>query len=73
MSHALIPPELRLVEQDSHKFGNGHGRMRVVELNGNLVREDIPVSVGAQKAPHEIGERAGDQEILLHEAKSRGP
>ena len=45
-------------------------RMRVVELDGDLLRERAPIGIASPEAAHEIGERAGDQKILLHEAQS---
>ena len=30
----------------------------------------VPIGVAAPESPHKIGQRAGDQEILLHEAQS---
>ena len=44
--------------------------MRVVELNRDLVGERAPIGIAAAEAPDEIGQRAGDQEILLHEAQA---
>ena len=65
----LVPAELRFVEQDAHQLGDGHRRVRVVELDGDLLGQRAPVGVAAAEAPHEVGQRAGDQEILLHEAQ----
>ena len=66
----LIPPQLRVVEQDAHQFGDREGGMRIVELDRRLVRQGAPVSIVAPETPHEIGERAGNKEILLHEAQA---
>ena len=41
--------------------------MRVVELDRGLFGEQAPILVVAAKAPHQIGQRTGDQKILLHE------
>ena len=65
----LVPAELRLVEQDAHQLGDGHGGVGVVELDGDLLGQRAPVGVAAPEAPHEIGQRAGDEEVLLHEAQ----
>ena len=69
----LVPPQPCLVEQDAHQLGNGHRRMGVVELDGGLLGEIAPIRIAAAKAPHQVGERAGDQEILLQEAQSLSP
>ena len=61
---------MRLVQQNSHQLGDGQGRVGVVELDGDLLGKLVPVGVAAPKAPHQVGQRAGDQEILLHEAQS---
>ena len=37
----LVPAELGLVEQDAHQLGHGHRRMRVVELDGDLVGQEL--------------------------------
>ena len=66
----LVPAEMRFVEQNPHQLGDGHRRMRVVELDGDLLGKRVPIGVAAPEAPHQIGQRAGDQKILLHEAQS---
>ena len=65
----LVPAELRLVEQDPHQLGDGQRRVRVVELDGDLVGQRAPVGVASAEAAHEVGQRAGDEEVLLHEAQ----
>jgi hypothetical protein len=44
--------------------------MRIVELDGDFFRKRAPLSVAMVEAPHEIGQRASDEKILLHEAQS---
>ena len=66
----LVPAEMRFVQENSHQLGDGHRRMGVVELDGDFLGKRVPVGVVAPEAPHEVGQRAGDQEILLHEAQS---
>ena len=43
--------------------------MRIVELDGDLLGERAPIGVAAPETPDQIGQRAGDEEILLHEAE----
>ena len=43
--------------------------MRVVELDGDPVGQLAPVGVAPPEASHQVGQRAGDQEVLLHEAQ----
>ena len=41
-SPGVGPVELLLVHEDALKLGDGHGRVGVVELDGNLVGEVVP-------------------------------
>jgi hypothetical protein len=43
--------------------------VRVVQLNGNLFREEIPILIVVPKAADKVRERTGNQEILLDEAQ----
>ena len=65
----LVPAEVRLVEQDSHELGDGQRRVGVVELDGDLPGKRVPVGIGAAEAPHQVRQRARDEEVLLHEAQ----
>ena len=44
--------------------------MGVVELDRDLLGQRAPVALRPAEAPHEVGQRAGDEEILLHEAQA---
>ena len=63
----MLPSEVGVIEQDPHQFGHGQRGVRVVELDGDLLRQRAPVGAGAAETPQEIGERTGDEEIFLHE------
>ena len=65
----LLPLQVRLIEQDAHQLGHRQGGMGVVELDRDLVGKRAPVGVVAAESPHEVGQRAGNQEILLREAQ----
>ena len=39
----VIPLELLLVDEDAHELGAAHGRVRVVGVDGNKLRQQIPV------------------------------
>ena len=65
----LVPAKVRLVQENPHQLGDGHRRVGVVELDGDLLGKRIPVGIAAAETPHEVGQRAGHQEILLHEAQ----
>ena len=47
--------------------------MGVVELDGGLVGEGVPVVAAAAKPRHDVGQRARDQEILLDEPQVSAP
>jgi len=59
-----------VVEQDAHEFGDGQRRVRVVELDGDLVGQVAVVAVRLLEARQNVGQRAGDEEPLLHEAQA---
>src|SRR5260370_1242562 len=65
-----VPAETLIVEQNSHQLRNGQSRMRIVELNGDLLGKRGPFRAAAPKAAHQIRQRAGHQEVLLHKAQS---
>ena len=65
----LIPPEMPIVEQDPHQFRNRHRRMGIVELNCYVIRKCAPIGVAFTEAPHQIGERASHQKVLLDKAQ----
>ena len=65
----MIPFHPLVVEQDPHQLGNRQGRMRVVQVDGHLVRERLDVRVADLEAPDDILQRAGHEEILLLETK----
>jgi hypothetical protein len=44
--------------------------MGVVELDGDPGGERTPVRVAPAEAPDEVGQRAGDEEVLLDEAQA---
>src|SRR5215469_3932385 len=66
----LVPIEVRVVEENSHQLGNRHCRVCIVELDGGLFRKRVPVGIVASEAAYDIGQRAGDQEVLLQKAQT---
>src|SRR4029453_1648867 len=67
---SLIPSETRFIEQNPHQLRHRHCRVRIIELNSNFVGWFLPVGVGPSEATDKIGERAGDEKILLHKTQS---
>ena len=63
----VVPSELCLVEQNPHQLGHSYRRMRVVKLNRDLVGKRAPIGVAAPESSYDIGERACDEKVLLHE------
>src|SRR5215813_1324499 len=58
---SLVPTEMCFVEQNPHQLWDRHGRMCVVELNGDFIGEYAPVGITRLEAPYEIGQRAGNE------------
>jgi hypothetical protein len=66
---SLVPSQPRLVEQDAHQFRDRECRVGVVELDRHLVGQSAPIVVKTAKPPYQICQRAGDEEVFLHEPK----
>src|SRR6266851_1548379 len=62
----FVPPEICVIEQDPHQLRYCQCRVRIVELNRNLVGQFAPVGVLTPEAANEIGQRAGNQKVFLH-------
>src|SRR5262245_21281366 len=61
---------MRFVEQNPHELRDSHRWMCIVELDSNLIGKRSPIAVVRPEAPHEIGERAGYEKVLLHKTQS---
>ena len=70
----LVPPELLEVDQHAHQLDDGQGGMRVVELDGHLLREAVEGGEAARLivdavallvAPDDVLHGGGDEEVLL--------
>ena len=66
----LVPAEARLVEEDPQELRHRERRVRVVHLDRHLLGKRAPVGVRLPEAAHQVGERAGDEEVLLEEAQT---
>src|SRR4029077_3282858 len=60
---------MRFVQQNAHQFGNCQGRMRVVELDRDLVWNQMPIPVPAMEAAYKVGQRAGHEKVFLHKTQ----
>ncbi len=73
----LLPGQALVVDQDTHELRDGERRMRVVELNGHLVREVAEVvagdfaraELGGLEATDDVLESGRAQEVLLLDAQ----
>src|SRR5207253_55814 len=65
----FVPTKVSLVQKNAHQLGDGEGRVRVVELDGHLVGQGVPVAVAAAEAGDNVGQRTGNQKVLLAEAQ----
>ena len=63
----FVPRQMLFIQQDTHEFRHGEGRMRVVELNGGLLRQKAPIGIRLPKPADRIRQRTGDEEIFLHQ------
>ena len=66
----VVPFHVFEVEEDAHHFGDGDCRVRIVQLDGDLLGEELPVVVvQLLEAADNILQRSGAEEVLLLEAQ----
>jgi hypothetical protein len=65
----LIPFQVLLVNEDAHQLGDRQRGVGVVELDGRMVGKLRPLLAVTFEAAHDVGERTGDEEVLLLEAQ----
>ena len=63
----LLPGEIIFVNEHAHQFGDGHGWMCVIELNGDLGSEGLKGGMGLQISFDNIADSTGDEKVLLDE------
>ena len=61
----IVPGQLMDIHQQAHHLGDRDGRMRVVQLHRNLVRQLRPARVILLVAEQYVLQRSADEEILL--------
>jgi len=66
---ALVPAKAALVQQDAHHFGDGQGRVGIVQLDGHLVTQVLQGAVGSQVILDDVADGSGRQEVLLAQAQ----
>ena len=66
----FVPFHVLDVEEDAHHFGDGDCRVRIVQLDGDLLGEELPVVVvQLLEAADNVLQGGGAQEVLLLEAQ----
>jgi len=63
----MIPAEPHIVEKNPHQLRDRDGGMRVVHLNGDFFRKQIPVFVVRPEAAQDIVDGAGAKKKFLQE------
>ncbi len=61
----VVPAVTALVEADPHEFRNAEGRVRVVDVDGHLLRDAVDGLVVAQVALDDVLQGGGNEEVLL--------
>ena len=61
----LIPGEVILIHQYTHKLCDSHGRVGIVELEGNFLIELADIAVVAHVLLYSLLNGCADEEILL--------
>ena len=64
----LLPLQLVDVQEDAHEFGDGDGRVGIIEPHGNFVTKGIKGGILLGIASKDILEGGCDKKILLLEA-----
>ena len=65
LAPGLRPEHAVIVAQQAHQFGDTDCRVRVVEVNGNLVGQVVEVSVFFEMVEEYVLQRGGDEEVFL--------
>jgi hypothetical protein len=58
-----------LIHKKAQEFGNGYGRMGIVELKSIGLMETVKGLSPPEMKPDHVLERAGDEEILLFQSQ----
>ena len=66
----LVPSESLFIDQDAHELGDGDRRMRVVDVDGDLVGELPEVHARENVVAHDALHARRHEEILLDETQS---
>ena len=64
----LVPLEPLLIDEDAHELCDTERRMRIVDMDGNLLREVVDVEPRLLVMAHDALHTGGDEEVLLDKA-----
>ena len=65
----IVPFQPVIVQQDPHQFGDRDGRMRVVQLENDVVRQVVDVVMALHEMLHGALDGRGNEEILLFQTQ----
>ena len=66
----LLPRQTLLIHEDAHQLGNDHRRVRIVDVESDLLRELAHVrAVDALEVLDRVLQRRADEEVFLHQAQ----
>ena len=69
----VIPLELLLVDEDTHELGAAHGGVRVVGVDSNKLRQQLPIlAVLLLKGVEQAVDAGRNKEVLLLQAPADG-
>jgi hypothetical protein len=65
----VVPCQPFLVHEQAHEFGNGDGRVGVVELDGNEVGQFCKITFHFFESSKNVGQGGGHEKVLLFQAQ----
>ena len=66
----LVPAHPLFIDKDAHELGDGDRRMRVVDVDGDLLREILDIHAREQVVAHDALHARRHEEVLLDEAQA---
>ena len=66
----FIPLEAFLIDEDAHELGDAECRMRIVDVDGDLLGEIVDVHADLLIVAHDALDAGGDEEVLLDKAQA---
>ena len=70
MRSASLPRQTLFIHEDAHQLGNDHRRVRVVDVESDLLRQLAHVrTVDTLEILDRVLQRRADEEVFLHQAQ----